>query len=114
MKGVKGSSLGLVGLAGLAWVFAGGACDSGPSAAEVAMACDDYCEKYVAAQCATGFEVDLAACKAQECVDASGRSADCREGLKDYYDCLSAQPDICAEGTCTNEALSVLLSCGNR
>src|SRR5262249_42830529 len=112
MKGVRGASLRLAGLAGLAWAFAAGGCDSGPSAAEVASACDGYCEKFVAAQCATGFQTDLAACKDQTCVDAEGRSSECRTALKDYYLCLQAQADICADGGCQNQALEVILQCG--
>ena len=113
-EGVKGSSLGWVGVAGLVLAVAVAACDTGPSPAEVAMACDNYCEKVVAAQCPTGFRNDLAMCKADNCVDATGRSADCRTDLKGYYDCLIAQPDICEEATCMGEAVVVLLSCGTR
>src|SRR5262245_2280360 len=114
MKGVKGLSMRLLGVAGLTWAVAAGACNEGPSPAEVGMACDDYCEKFVAAQCPTGFQNDLATCKADNCVDTAGRSADCRTDLKNYYDCLIAQPDVCAEGACTNAVVAVLVSCGNR
>lgn len=108
----KRSGLGLVALAGLAWILAGGACHSGASPADVTMACHDYCDKYVAAHCATGFTIDIDTCRAQKCVEATGRSADCRDTLKTNYDCLQTQPDLCAEGACTREALAVILSCG--
>jgi hypothetical protein len=110
---MKRSLLSLVGVIGIVSAFVTGGCSSGPTSAEVMASCNGYCDAYAAAACEYPTYANAAECKTEECGDTSGLSQDCREAVKDYYDCAKAQSqtNICNDDGCDSQALSILTSC---
>jgi hypothetical protein len=110
---MKSELLSFVGLVGIVSALATGGCSSAPTSAEVMASCNGYCDAYAAAACEVPTYATAAECKADECGDTSAFSDDCREALKDFYDCQKAQSatNICNDAGCENKALTVITSC---
>ena len=72
--------------------------------------CEAYCQAYVAKACAAPFYKTLDACKMAECFHLPEDPAICQTKIKTYYDCQTAQTDICGDMGCTDK-FSAVLTC---
>jgi hypothetical protein len=107
----------LVGLVGLASVFATSGCDgdnNGGTTTTVAQAkasCDAWCDAYVAATCADPLHTDAATCKTTQCTPDGTETPACLSAIKALWDCSKAQADICAGDGCVSQTTASASAC---
>jgi len=93
---MKGKYIGIVALllAASSMVACGSDDDGGGDGAAALASCNAYCDAKVAKNCDFSAE-----CKTDECTDTDKATGPCATEFKRYYDCMKAQPDVCAD-TC--------------
>jgi hypothetical protein len=79
-------------LAASSMVACGSDDENSGGGAEAKASCNAYCDAAVAKAC-----TDSATCKADQCNELEKSTGACATEFKKYYECLKAQPDVCAD-----------------
>ena len=112
---MKRALVGLFGGLGLVVALAtngcGGDSNGGGGGAAALASCNSYCDAYIAKACATPFYASAAECKSTECEDTSAAPANCNTAIKTYYDCRTAQADLCADDGCDTQFTAIITAC---
>ena len=97
-----------VSLAAVSGCGSAGEATGDPAAAKAS--CDAYCQAYIAKACPDPLYTTLDACKMAECFHLPEAPGICQTKIKTYYDCQTAQADICGDMGCAAQ-FSAVLTC---
>jgi hypothetical protein len=101
----------LVAVVAVAAVAAAGCDSSGGGGSAAVLSCRGYCDAVEAAGCEPPIYTSAKHCKSYECLALESATERCQTASKAYYDCATAQPDLCAEAKCARQ-LDAARNCG--